>query len=304
MIIENLSTKYDFYKDYMIIRNRSLKGSIYYIYFSLIRFFKRRTTTAHYDITVYFWWKSPSLIKILNTKKTLVGIFTEGYPPGQSLELTGLSKSDFVNKYLGFADGIIAGNRNIFNSYNTYSSKVYYATGATNIEIFKPLNKKKYQSLKCFIVCWTGNPNRKFKGYYDYILPAVKIARSVYPDILLISRFKGQIKTLPKFYSSVDVMINASVGDAGPGFIGDAGACGVPTISVNSGIASEVIEDNVTGFFVERDIDSIAEKIIYVYENRTILGQISTNIREKIVNEYSPRKRFDYWDQVFTKFIE
>jgi len=300
-IIKELTDKYDFYKDYQIIKPKNWKQQIYYFKF-LFDKYKFRNVSNNYDIVVYLWWKSPQLIKNIKAKKKLVGIYTEGFPPGNNKEVKGLNPQTFIDKYLKPFDGIIAGNKNIENFYSTFDSPVFYTTGSTDTKLFK-YNKKKRDDNE-LRVCWSGNPHRNFKGFFDFVEPAVKLAQKQRPNIKLITRFSGPIETLPEFYSEVDVMVNASIGDAGPGFIIDAGGCGIPTISTDIGFASEIIKEKENGMIVERDIEKIAQKIIELYDNRELLEKMSQNIAKDIAKDWGHTSRAKYWDEMFQKVLE
>lgn len=302
MIINGLNDKYDFYKEYQILKPKTWKSWIVYQFYRLQKIKHRRVSSDEYDLCIYFWWKSIDLLPNIRAKKYLVGIFTEGFPPGFSKELQGLTIEQFYSNFLSKVDGIICGNENIKNFYREFSLPVYYATCATNIELFQ-FNRKKRIGKKLKI-CWTGNPNRSFKGFYDYVEPAVKIAQKSYPDIELVTRFKGPIKSLPKFYEDVDLMVNASIGDAGPSFLLDAGACGVPSISTNVGFASELINNYENGLMVKRDVQEIANKIIEVYEDRVLLAKMSRNISSDVCKYWGYDSRIKYWERVFSKVLE
>lgn len=280
---------------------KTWKAWIGYQIFKFQKLKHRKVSQSGYDLSVFFWWKSVDLVDVPNCKKSLVGIYTEGFPPGFATELQGLSIQEFINRYLSRTNGIVAGNVNIFNLYKDKGLPIYYATGATDTDLFQ-YNRETREGtgLK---VCWTGNPNRNFKGFYDFVEPAVKLAQQKYPDIELITRFKGPMATLPEFYRGVDIMVNASIGDAGPGFLIDAGACGVPAISTDVGFASELIKDHENGLISERKIEAIAAKIIEVYEDRSLLQKMSQAIAKDVHAGWGHASRAVYWDKMFDQVL-
>ena len=300
-IIKELSYKYDFYKDYQIMKPKNWKEQIYYIKF-LFDKYRFRKISPNYNIVIYLWWYSPQLIKNIKAKKKLVGIFTECFPPGNNKEVQGMLPQNFINKYIKPAHGLISGNKNIEDFYGKYDVPVYYATGSTDATFFK-YNKKKREDNE-LRVCWSGNPHRNFKGFFDFVEPAVKLAQEQRPNIKLITRFSGPLETLPEFYSDVDIMVNATIGDAGPGFIIDAGGRGIPTISTNVGFASEIIIEKENVMLVERDIEKIAQKIVEVYDDRKLLEKMSKKISIDIQNDWGHNPRAKYWDDMFIKILK
>ena len=67
----------------------------------------------------------------------------------------------------------------------------------------------------------------------------------------------------------------------------EAGAAGLPVIASDLGGLSEVIIDGKTGYHVEpRDIEDIAEKILYMYQNSNIREKLGKQARENVIKKY------------------
>jgi len=114
---------------------------------------------------------------------------------------------------------------------------------------------------------------RDWKGH-DYLLDAVKLLRSRYPQWRLIVigdgpqrarltarlrdehlddivRFVGNVDTVPKRLSTLDLFTLPSYGDAGvPQGIMQAMACGLPVVSTPVGAIAEAVQDGTTGILV------------------------------------------------------
>lgn len=61
-----------------------------------------------------------------------------------------------------------------------------------------------------------------------------------------------------------------------------AEAClsGVPSISTKVGLPLMGISNYKNGLFIERDINSLQEKIIEVYDNRDLLKKLALNVKK------------------------
>jgi len=319
-IIRCLRDRYEFFVDYLLfnknyINDKSLNNIqkiklIVNKYCKYIKYYKKRKLLRNpymYDIICYLGFYFPFSAKFNYKSKYIIqGIYTSGFPPqGCSNEDNGIDIKQFINKYLFTSSIIIAGSKEIYNFYKPYlSDKIYLATGAIDTNLFKPSSDRKINKSPKFVIGWTGNPTRKFKGYWDYILPAIKKIRVNNPNIKFKTRFSGSFNTLPHFYNNVDIVLLASIGDAGPSCFLEAGACGVPAISIKSGFPGETIIDGFNGLIVERNIDSIIKAIDYVYCNRELLWKMSLQIRKDIVKEYSYESRYINWVRVFDKLID
>lgn len=300
-VSKELSHKYNFYFDFQIKKSKTIKGQLYNIYnYFLAKKHRSVRKDMKYDIACYLWWKSTELYtNKLTAKKMIVGIFTEGFPPGGAKELNKYNQETFINNYLAKYDAIACGNKNILDSYRLYEKPCFYTTGGVNLNIFNTKPKMNEE----FIVAWTGNPNRIFKGFAQYIEPAVNLAKKRRPNIQFKTRFSGSYDTLPQFYSSVDVLINASVADAGPGFIVEGGACGVPTISTPGGFADELILHRENGSLVRRNISAIADEIVYLFDNRDVLNNMKENIQKDIFDDWGVKSRAYYWEVMFENLL-
>lgn len=290
-IFNNLSDDYDIYFDF--VRSHSITRNINLV--SAYKKFKEKkkhlkcsltSKDNSYDIVMYLgfyfdkyfqkknknfknkFWKSKYIIK---------GIYTDGFPPhGSSSEVNNLKT--FHEIHTKDSDAIVCGSKLINNRFKKLPIPVYYANISFDEKIW-PVHEVKKNMSKKFVVSWTGNPNREFKGFYSHVLPAVEIAKKKYPDIVLKTRFSGPIETLHEHYIDVDTTIIASNGDAGPFSAVESCLCNVPMISTDVGFPHEIILSGINGFIVKRNIYQIAQKIIYLYENRDVLYKMSLRIR-------------------------
>jgi len=317
-VINMLRNKYEFHRDYLCFQKDNKKNRININFIKKIvklNFYKIKCLNKrellpfrkNYDLICYLGWFFPFCKSFRYKSRYLIkGIYTSTFPP-QGIELIGIqdniSIADFINIYLSDANAVICGSREIFNFYKPYISKLYLATGAINTKLFKPPPNQPIKAKKELVIGWGGNPNRKFKGFYDYVLPAVNKAKQLRPNIVFKTRFSGPFRTLPKFYSDIDIIVLASIGDAGPSAFIEAGACGVPAISIKAGSPKEVINHLENGIFVNRDIDEITNAIIMVYDNRDLLVKMKKNIREDIVRTFSYEVRIKYWERLFEDIL-
>ncbi len=304
-IISNLSDNFDFYTDFILfyplktndtVKQRLAKWYAYSKSISQRKLLKKNT----YDITLhlgyYYNWTS----SIQNNTRSLIrGIYTDGFPP----QLADLSNTDgsinqFVSKYLSDSDAVVCGSQSILNLYSSYVSNIHFANLSWECLFHRKL-PKTINTSENFIVGWTGNPNRKFKGFYDYVVPSVQEAMKLRPGIKLKTRFSGPIRTLPLFYNDVDIVLIASIADAGPSMFSEAAFCEVPSVSTEVGHPKDIIIDGINGVLVERNITAMRNALIKLYDNRTLLYKLSTQIKIDITKILGSNEMKEAWKLLF-----
>ena len=314
-VMRELRLKYDFYYDFCIFNikekrsllNRHIKREILRR-FSLIKYQSQRRILPgeiEYDLVCFLGWYFPFAYEFkMRSKGIIQGIFTDGFPPqGHTVIMDpNMEIKMFVKEYLEKSISVICGSRLIYERYRGHLSNLYYCTGGIDTSIFRPFDRSQIDN-RIFTVGWTGDPHRPFKGFYDFVVPAVEKASSRYPCIRLKTRFKGPYRTLPDFYKDVDVLLIASTADAGPSSFLEAGACGVPIISTRIGFPAETIRDQENGIFVNRSVDEMAKAIIYLHNHRDLLKAMSRQIRLDIEKNWDYKSRSHLWDRMFRESL-
>jgi len=310
-VISELGEKYDFYTDFVVFnlkkQGHGIRAWLGQKRYYLKRFHRRRILPhgKGYDLVCFLGYYFPVIGNFnISAKGIIQGIYTDGFPPQSypgepEREIT---IQEFVDKYLDMATVVLAGSKAIYDRYKPHVKNLYYATGAIDTNLFAPLEHVKSDEAS-LVVGWTGNPRRPFKGFYDFVVPAVEQAASLRPGISLKTRFSGPLRTLPRFYSDVDLLVIASIADAGPSSFLEAGACGVPTISTRIGFPAEVIHHGENGLFVDRSVDSIVNAILHLYDNRGLLERMGRNIRRDIEEQWGYEARSKLWDRVFEESV-
>jgi hypothetical protein len=269
--------------------------------FIQLRYAKRPPANCEPDIVLYLGWYMDKFTNYgFKSSKIIKGIYTEGFPPqGYPLEKCN-SMSEF-KPHIQDASLIACGTEQtekFFGEFFTTS----YVTKELPRPFFQPV-KKKNNKKNDFVVGWTGNPDRNFKGFNDYVVPAISLAQKKHPNIKLKTRFAGPFNTLHKFYDDVDVVLIASVADAGPSMFLEASLRGVPSISNKSGKPAELIVHNQNGIFSERTVEAYANALCNLYEDRKKLQYLSENIRNDAVAYYKKLDMASRWDNIFINVL-
>lgn len=232
-------------------------------------------------VSMAYFFQYSSDIPFKGTKN-LVGIFNDCFPhlgPAYDIktktDVNALSRGEFFERYLKHYDFLLLANDNLINAYKEYTHNLEFALGIYKEECF---GIKKIKS-EIFTLGWTGNPHRPVKGFFEVIEPAVEKVLATGRQVRLKTSFNASYEKMIEFYNDVDLAVIASSGDGAPTMFCEACLSHIPSVSTFIGLPSMVIQDGVNGIFINRDIDEMANAIIYLYDNRDVLEAFSKRIK-------------------------
>ena len=81
----------------------------------------------------------------------------------------------------------------------------------------------------------------------------------------------------------------------------EAAACGLPLVVAKSGVALDLISEGVTGFFIEREPDSIAASLERIASSRDMLPEMGRRVHERSL-EFSWERQADTIEQFLAQF--
>ena len=226
-------------------------------------------------------------------RRNLIGIFNDSFPhlgPENDIKtktnVNFLSREQFFDQYLKSYDFLLLANDNLISAYKDYTENLEFALGIYKEEFFGITKIKS----EVFTLGWTGNPHRVVKGFFEVIEPAVQKVLSTGRKVRLKTSFDASYEEMIEFYNDVDLAVIASSGDGAPTMFCEASLSDIPSISTFIGLPSMVIKDGINGIFIHRDIDEMANAIIYLHDNRDILKGFSKRIKKDYLKIMSNEK--------------
>jgi len=81
-------------------------------------------------------------------------------------------------------------------------------------------------------------------------------------------------------------------------------SCGVPVIALNVAGYRETMIDGSTGYLVDFDVKQIADKIIYLMENKKVAEQMGKNGRKWIENNWTWKKEVKELEVLLKEFVK
>ena len=202
-------------------------------------------------------------------------------------------------------------------------NKFIFQDKKTREEIRKELNLKKDDKVLISI-------GRLFKAKgYPYLIEAIKILKSKYPDIKLLiigegeeknkletqtrelnleknKYFLGRKENVSNCLNASDIFILASLWEGFGLAIVEAMACGLPVITTNVGGIPEIIQDKISGLLVDpKDSEILAQKIDY-------LLNLDADSRERLIlkgrkiveQKFSLEKMITKYEELYYKLLK
>ena len=273
--------------------------------------FQRVTNDNRYDLVVYLdhYFPFDGDFSHIHSNIIVQGTYSDVFPPRKLFRMpdTGEIKPiqdghEFCKVFLKSADALLIGAPAIRVQYEKFYDKpILFANMAYDEKIFSPKHKKKSNK---FVLGWTGNPDREFKGFYSIVQPVVEELKNCGYDIELRTQFSGSLNSLSDFWQGVDLAIIASEADAGPSMFMEASLCGVPSISTRIGMPAFVIVDRENGLFCDRNVTDFVEKITWLIQNPERLVEMKTKIRKDYIEKLGVQVQIKNWKNLFDMLLK
>lgn len=119
--------------------------------------------------------------------------------------------------------------------------------------------------------------------------------------------FEGEVKNtdIVRFYQDADVFLFPSRRIEGhPMTISEAMLCGLAIVTSRNGGLKELIEDGITGYYIdEKNPLEIAEKIISLDSDRALLKKVSENARSYALKNFSSKAMVEQYNFLIEKAV-
>ena len=259
----------------------------------------------NYDLIFVLGWQ-------LLLNRGLFGIQTRNKAFGFNKTITGIHSHHSWDDRMTMPDNSVVPPEKLiqflkkYKGVNTVSERLYklfkqvglnnvvYTPNGVDTELFKPM--KTLKEKKNLIVGYSGSLKHDWrKGITEYIEPACKRAGVELNKAMLADGHYVPIEKMPQFYNDIDVYLCASSSEGFSLSVLEASACGRPVISTRVGGCEDLIIDGENGFLVDRDVESITEKILVFKEDRKLVEKMGCANRKIVKEKWSWKLRASNW---------
>lgn len=199
-----------------------------------------------------------------------------------------------LNKYFV---ALAASNKELYERYSKRHNNVFYAPGGIDTNHYSYV-KRNTISMSKIVLGWAGsrdNFGRNYRGL-DIIESAISQRQDLIFSPALKEVNRKNKDEMKEYYSSIDIYVEMSSKAGRQNGMLEAGATGIPIISTDCGISSEIIHNGENGYLIERNENSLLKAIDNTLENYFVL---SNNIEKDVRNLFSWEKQIYYFKNMF-----
>ena len=256
-------------------------------------------------VLIYFWLQVEQLSHLRAVlhgvrNRLLIGISSR-YELGGAWREPGLATLEELPR------AIFVNNRLLLEEFGPrLRPPVYYTPNGVDTTFFRPATATRAPDpARPLRVGWAGsltNHGTDHRGVHDFIAPA---AEAIGAELCLAAR-EDQWRSheeMREFYHSLDVYVCASRSEGTPNPCLEAAACGLPLVTTRVGNMPELVRDGENGFFAERDVADIAEKLARLRDDPALRDRLGKAARAA-VEPWDWQRQAAHYDAMLRAVVE
>jgi glycosyltransferase involved in cell wall biosynthesis len=257
-------------------------------------------------VLLYYWLQVERLSHLREVLRSLYSRLVIGIC--SHFELDGAWREPGLATLGELASAVFVNNRLLFEEFGPQLGRpVYYTPNGVDTEFFRPVAAvRPPESPRSLRVGWAGslkNQGAEHRGVYEFIAPAVEAVSGTELRLAIREEAWRDREEMLDFYHSLDVYVCASRSEGTPNPCLEAAACGLPVITTRVGNMPELIRDGENGFFVERDVTDIAEKLGRLRDDPELRDRLGRAARAAAVESWDWRWRAACYDAMFREVL-
>jgi glycosyltransferase involved in cell wall biosynthesis len=255
-------------------------------------------------VLLYYWLqieRLPHLREVLGRlgDRLVIGVCSHN-------ELAGAWRAPGLATLAELARAVFVNSRLLLDEVRPLLTRpVYYTPNGVDTGFFRPAAASK-EPVRPLRVGWAGslaNHTAEHRGVHEFIAPAVEAVGGVELRLAVREEKWRSHEEMLDFYHSLDVYVCASRSEGTPNPCLEAAACGLPVITTRVGNMPELIQDGQNGFFIERDVADIAEKLRLLRDEPGLRDRLGQAARAAVVESWDWRCQAARYDAMLRTVI-
>lgn len=196
---------------------------------------------------------------------------------------------------------------------NVAENKILVIPSAVNFNMFCQVKKQddKFRIIYCGVSCVKKGTHYLLKAFEELSLKNAELwlIGGIHEEMKpILSKYKDSYRAigyvpnnkLHEYFSQGSIFVLPSLEEGLAKVIMEAMACGLPVIATKNTGAEDVVRNGRDGFVVPiRDVTTLKEKILFLYQNKDICKQMGVLAKEKIKNNFTLE---NYADRIISAF--
>jgi len=152
---------------------------------------------------------------------------------------------------------------------------------------------KSYEDAQFFIVGEdSSNREKKYRKELEDLINELKISSSVF--------FLGHKDDVKEFISQIDILVHPAINEPFGRVLIEAMAMEKPIVAYSCGGPKEIVIENKTGYLVEpHDVQTLAEKTIYLIKNDNLRIQFGKEGRKRVIERFNLERYLKEMEEIF-----
>ncbi|RMG44543.1 MAG: glycosyltransferase, partial [Acidobacteria bacterium] len=233
------------------------------------------------DLILVFYWMQLSHLERMgeafarNRHKLVLGVCSHQ-------EIEGDRRKPALEA-LGAARAVFANNLALWRELSAELDRpVFYTPNGVDTDFFAPAEAAGSAACGELAVGWAGslsNFGPDERGFDSCLVPAVERTPGTRLAVAAREERWRDAAEMRDFYRSLDVYVCASRAEGTPNPCLEAAACGVPIVTTRVGNMPEFVEEGVSGLFIDRDPDSLAERLAFLRDAPALRAALGRGAR-------------------------
>jgi len=254
-------------------------------------------TYNNYDLIFVLGWQNTIAMPYLDKKKTLVGLHShQSFDKRRTTPENDVAIPEYLASVLSRFKAVNVVSLRLQRLLTQAGIRSTYTPNGVDAEIFYPPDVPEKQLTVCTA---SASKNDWNKGVNEIIVPACE--KLNVPVVYAGASKLVQQQNMRSFYCQANCYVCASKSEGMSLSILEAAACGCVVVTTRCGNSAEFIKDGQNGFFIDRNINSLIEKLRTLSLQPDMRDKMAKTMCQEITTHWTWEQRAKAWIDFITQ---